>query len=373
MATKRKIGRRSFLKGTAGVGGGVVASGLGAPMIWAQSEPTQLNVGAWGGLYGEMIHGYVGDMFEQETGVKINYVRGGDSAKLTQMRTEKGKQTLDVVYWTPTAASIMARETGEVVAISEKADLIPNMGELSDASRDTAIWSEYSLPPWTYAWGLVYRTDRIDESQAEAVDSWDVVLDKAYTRRIGWPNINWGNGWGVCTLAMMRDSGTVESGKPRDIEPGWELLKTFKDQVLKFYDNDGQAEQLLRSGDTWITIRSTFENSLFRKKGLPVNVWTDVKEGLAATNESISIIRSGDDKREDLAARYVNLCFSREAQSKLATFFATPLNPNATVPAEYAAEILTPEEVDGLNHFDWIWMGTQLDGWTERWNKALAA
>ena len=46
-------------------------------MIWAQSEPTQLNVGAWGGLYGEMIHGYVGDMFEQETGVKINYCTRG--------------------------------------------------------------------------------------------------------------------------------------------------------------------------------------------------------------------------------------------------------------------------------------------------------
>ena len=76
MATKRKTARRSFLKGSAGVGGGLVASGLGAPMIWAQSQPTQINVGAWGGLYGEMIHGYVGEMFEQETGVKINYVRG---------------------------------------------------------------------------------------------------------------------------------------------------------------------------------------------------------------------------------------------------------------------------------------------------------
>ena len=171
----------------------------------------------------------------------------------------------------------------------------------------------------------------------------------------------------------MRGSGTIESGQPHDIEAGWDLLPTFKPQVLKFYDSDGEAEQLLRSGDTWITIRSTFENSLFRQKGLPVAAWTGVKEGMAATNEAISIIRTGDDQREDMAARYLNFCLSREAQSKLATFFATPLNPMAEVPAEIAAEILTPEEVDGLNHFDWIWMGTQLDAWTERWNKALAA
>ena len=263
------------------------------------------------------------------------------------MRAERGRQTLDVAYWTPTAASIMARETGDVVAISEKAHLIPNMDDFSDASRDPNIWSEYSFPPWTYAWGLVYRTDRIDESAAKSVESWDVVLDEAYTRRIGWPNINWGNGWGVCTLAMMRGSGTVESGKAHDLDAGWKLLDTFKSQVLKFYDSDGEAEQLLRSGDTWITIRSTFENSLFRQKGLPVAAWTGVKEGMAATNEAISIIRTGDDKREDMAARYLNLCLSREAQSRLATFFATPLNPMASVPRNTRPRSSAPRRSTG--------------------------
>jgi len=372
MVAKYKVTRRKVLKGAAAVGGGALASSFGAPMIWAQSTPTSINVGAWGGLYGDMIHGGVGESFEKETGIKINYVRGGDSAKMTQMRAEKGHQTLDAVYWTPTAASIMARELNEVVPIAEKADLIPNIASLTDSGRDPAIWSDYSLPPWTYGWTLLYRTDRIDEATAAGVNSWDVILDETYKNRIGWPNINWGNGWGLLTLAMMRGMGTVESGKPHDASAGWDLLEQFKPQVLKFYDNDGEAEQLLRSGDTWITIRSTFENSGFRQKGLPVNAFTSLKEGMAATNEAMSIIRTGDTAREDIAARYLNHALSKEAQAKLATFYVTPIVPGVDLPADLAAQLLTQEEVDAMNHFDWLWMGKRLDEWTEQWAKALA-
>jgi putative spermidine/putrescine transport system substrate-binding protein len=367
-----KTTRRKFISHTAALGGGVAAASLGAPMIWAQSKPTTLNVGAWGGLWGEMIHGFAGESFERETGVKINYIRGGDSAKLAQMRAERGRQTMDVAYWTPTSASIIAREMNEVVPIAEKENLIPNLYDLDDASRDSRIWSEYGLPPWAIAYTLLYRTDHIDEATAAAVDSWDVVFDEQYRRRIGWPNINWGSGWGLCTLAMMRGAGTFETGKPHDVSPGWELVPQLTPQVLKFYDNDGEAEQLLRSGDTWITIRATFENSLFRSKGMPVNAWTNLKEGMSASNELISIIRTGDSEREDLAAQYINHALSPEAQSRLAQYFAAPMNPKAEVPAEYADQILSREEIASLNHFDWIWMGTQLDQWTEQWGKAIA-
>ena len=376
MSRKSNVTRRKFLKGaaktSAAIGAGAVAAKIGAPAIWAQSKPDTLNVGAWGGLYGEAIHGGAGESFEKKFGVKINYVRGGDSAKMTQMRAEKGHQTLDVAYWTPTSASIMARELGDVVPIAEKADLIPNMMDLAPASRDPKIWSDFGLPPWTYGWTLLYRTDRIDEAAAKAVDSWEVIFDEKYKRRIGWPNINWGNGWGLLTLAMLSNSGTIESGKPHDAGPGWTNLERLKPQVLKFYDNDGEAEQLLRSGDTWITIRSTFENSLFRQKGVPVNAWTGLKEGMCATNEAISMIRTGDKAREDLSAEYLNHALSVEAQEKFATFFFTPINPKAKLPPSVAAELLTVEEVAQMNHFDWLWMGEMLDPWTEQWNKALA-
>jgi spermidine/putrescine-binding protein len=181
-----------------------------------------------------------------------------------------------------------------------------------------------------------------------------------------------GPGWGLTTLAMMGSTATVESGKPHDVSPGWALLPKMVPQVLTFWDGDDKAEQLISSGETWITIRSTFENSLFRKKGLPVDAFTTLKEGMIATNETISIVRTGDKAREDMAARYVNNALEVAAQTKLAEYFFTPINPKAKLPEQLASQLLTRDQVDKLNHFDSIWMGTQIDKWTEQWNKAIA-
>ena len=374
---KRDLGitRRTVLKGitTATAGVSTWLGGIRPRRGLAQSKPSKITVGAWGGLYGEAIHASFTEPFEKATGVKVEYVRGGDSSRIAKMRAEKGRQQLDVAFGTPTLASILSRELNGLVPLSEKADLLPALKDLPAASRDPKIWTDVAVPPWTYAWTLVYRTDRIDSAWVKTVDSWHAVFDPKLKKKVGWPNIGWGPGWGLTTLAMMGGTATVESGKPHDVSPGWALLPKMVPQVLTFWDGDHKAEQLISSGETWITIRSTFENSQFRKKGLPVDAFTNLKEGLIATNETISIVRTGDKAREDMAARYVNNALEVAAQTKLAEYFFTPINPKAKAPEQVASQLLTREQVDKLNHFDWIWMGTQIDKWTEQWSKAIAS
>ena len=369
------VTRRTVLKGitTTTLGGPAWVGGLRPPRVLAQSKPAKITVGAWGGLYGEAIHASFGESFEKATGVKIEYVRGGDSSRIAKMRAEKGRQQLDVVFGTPTLASIVSRELNALVPLSEKLDLLPAFKDLPEASRDPKIWTDVAVPPWTYAWTLVYRTDKIDATWAKSVDTWHAVFDPKLKKKVGWPNITWGPGWGLTTLAMMGGAATVESGKPHDVAPGWALLPKMVPQVLTFWDGDDKAEQLISSGETWITIRSTFENSLFRKKGLPIDAFTNLKEGMIATNETVSIVRTGDKAREDMAAQYINNALTVEAQAKLAEYFFTPINPKVKPPEQLARQLLTREQVDKLNHFDSIWMGTQIDKWTEQWNKAIAS
>ena len=173
-------------------------------------------------------------------------------------------------------------------------------------------------------------------------------------------------------LAMMENAGTIQSGRPRDVEPGWQLLPKLKPQVLKFWDNDGEAEQLMVSGETWISVRASFEVSQWKKKQVPIDAFAGLKEGMIATNEALSIIRSGDQGREDLAAQYINHCLTPSSQMRLAENLMTPISPKVTLPPELASLLLTVQDVENMKHFDWIWMGTQIDKWTERWNKALA-
>jgi putative spermidine/putrescine transport system substrate-binding protein len=376
MKRKVDVTRRTVLKGiaaAAAAGGPVWVGGRGPVRAVAQAKPSKLTVGAWGGLYGEAIHAAFTEPFEKATGVKVEYVRGGDASRIAKMRAEKGRQQLDVVFGTPTSASILSRELNALVPLSEKAALLPSLKDLPAMTRDPKIWTEVAVPPWTYAWTLVYRTDKIDAGWAKTVDSWHAVFDPKLKKKVGWPNITWGPGWGLTTLAMMGGAATVESGKPQDVAPGWALLPKMVPQVLTFWDGDDKAEQLISSGETWITIRSTFENSLFRKKGLPVDAFTNLKEGMIATNETISIVRSGDAAREDMAARYLNTALEVGPQAKLAEYFFTPINPKVKVPEPLAAQLLTREQVDKLNHFDAVWMGTQIDKWTEQWSKAIAS
>jgi ABC-type thiamine transport system substrate-binding protein len=188
---------------------------------------------------------------------------------------------------------------------------------------------------------------------------------------VGWPNINWGPGWGLLTLAMLNGTGTVESGRPHDVASAWSLLPRLADQVLTFYNGDDQAVQLLRSGDTVMTYRSTFEAGLLQREKVPVRAWTHLKENMIATNEAVSLVRSGDRNREELAAKFLNAALSPEAQLRLAEAFFTPINPMVKLPPALAGQLLSSREVERLNHFDWIWIGTQIDAWTEQWNKTI--
>lgn len=337
----------------------------------ATSPVETLRVHVWGGAWGDAVKASVGDAFEQEFGVKVEYVHGGSSEALARMRSEAGNPTLDVVYWTPQAAVAIAAETGELVPLQEVRDQIPNIGELHPGMFDAETWGEHSVVPWTYAWTMMYRTDLISEEEAAQGDSWSIVLDPKWKGKVGFPDINSGQGMALMTLALIQGQGTIESGDPRNVDEAWELVPQLADNVV-FYQTDEQAVNQLRSGEVWMQYRTTFELPLYLEEGLPVAVWTDFKEGLIATFEVMSIVKSGDPAREELAAKFVNMQLSQSSQEILATHFFTPSNRLAQIPAEVEGLVLTVEEVEKLQHFDYLWMAEQHDQWTEEWNRLIA-
>jgi len=364
--------RRHFIGAASAAAGASLAAKFAVPAFVRAATPEKITVGVWGGAWGDAVKASVGDPFEKKYGVKVEYIHGGDTERKAKMRAEKGRQTLDVAYWTPSAAYIIATENNALVPLSEKKALLPNVADLYKGMFEPQIWTEWTVAPWTYAWTLLYRTDKISATDAAKVNSWRAIFDPKWKGKVGWPNINWGNGWGLLTLALMEGEGTAESGKPHEIEKAWALVPQVKKQVTTFYGGDDEAATLIKSGETWVTLRSTFETFVYQKEGAPISMWTGLKEGMVATNEAMSIVRNGDPAREDLAAKWINLQLSPESQETLATHFFTPVNKNAKIPSEYKSKILTVQEIQKLNHFDWIWMGKMLDSWTEKWNRAIS-
>jgi spermidine/putrescine-binding protein len=368
----RMITRRRLIGTFSAAVGASLASKYAVPAFVRAATPDKVVVGVWGGAWGDAVKASVGDPFEKKYGVKVEYAHGGDTERKAKMRAEKGRQTLDVAYWTPSAAYVIATELNALVPLSEKKAALPNIADLYKGMYEPQIWTKWSVAPWTYAWTLLYRADKIPAADAAKVNSWREIFNPKWKGKVGWPNINWGNGWGLLTLALMQGEGTVESGKPHDIEKAWALVPQLKGQVTTFYGGDDEAATLLKSGETWLTLRSTFETYSYEKEGAPIKMWTKLKEGMVATNESMSIVRSGDAAREDLAAKWINMQLSPESQEILATHFFTPSNRKAKIPGTYKDKVLSVLEVQSLNHFDWIWMGKMLDSWTEKWNHAIS-
>jgi putative spermidine/putrescine transport system substrate-binding protein len=362
------ITRRSFLGGCIGVSGALLA---GASQ--ASGKLDQLVVGCWGGSSGAAVKASVGDPFEKEFGVKVVYDYGGDTEHKAKVRAEKGHQRLDVLYNTPGTAYVLAKEANALVPIADMASLIPNLADLYKNLADPNIWTEWGVAPWTYAWTLIYRTDKISKEDAAKVDSWAVLLDPKYKGKVGYPNINWGNGYALLVLALIQGQGTVESGHPREVDKGWELVPKIKSQVSTFTKSDMEAQTLFKSGEIWIAMRSSREVPVYQKEGVPTGMFTNLKEGMVATNEIISVVRSGNALREEMAARFVNKALSAEAQTVLAKNFFTPSNKRAQIPADVKDYVLTVDQLEKLNHWDWIWDAQMLDQWTERWNRMISS
>lgn len=380
-----RVTRRKFIAGFGWAGLGLMIGAAGCAPSPVSSPTTaqpaqaptsapavdKIVVGCWGGVWGEAIKASVGDRFEKEFGVKVEYSYGGVTERLAKMRAEAGNQTLDVTYWTPTACAIADRELKAVVPLKEKAELLPNMKELHDSFLDQVIWTDSSVAPWLVTQTLLYRTDKIPDEYAAKVDSWRVIFDPQWKGRIGWSNINRGTGMGLLLLAMLEGQGTIESGKPHEIDKAWPLAKQLKDQVPTFYTSDNEATSQLKMGETWISQRSHVEAFRMQDEGVPVRAWMDLKEGLLSSNESLSIIRSGNAAREDLAARFINMALSKEAGEVLIGYYFSPVNKNAQPPSGQEDRVLTAKQMASIKHLDNVWMAEQYDGWLERWSKEL--
>ncbi len=372
MMTRKDFVRNAAYMGAGAALLGVAGCGQSAPAGGEAAGSSKLRVSEWGGAFGALIEEVVGPEFKRQTGVEYEFVLGGSTEAGTKLRTERANPGLDVVYWDPAWAARIAKELDLLIPIQEKAELIPNLGELETGFFEEEVWSPFTVAAWANATTLLYRADKIDKSKVSGWDSWTVILDPAYKGHVTWPDANYGSGWGLMMLSMIGGAGTIQSGKPHDFQPGIELAKKLEPQVVTFYKGDDEAATLIKSGEAWLRMGFIIEAPAFQGEGVDVQNFLDVKEGLALANEAISIVRTGRTETEDLAAKWINIHLSPEVQSQAPKYGFTPIHKSAQVPPEFRKNTLTTEQLRGMEAFDWVWMGENGQELQDAWDRALS-
>ena len=133
-----------------------------------------LNVYNWG----DYIDQEVLDMFEKETGIKVNYENFNNNEELLA-KIEAGSTNYDVLFPSDYMVGIM-REKG----LLQKLDFnnIPNAKYIDERFKGLNYdeKDEYNVPYMWQTVGIVYNAKKINEK----VDSWDMLWNENYKRRI---------------------------------------------------------------------------------------------------------------------------------------------------------------------------------------------
>ncbi|HPY98302.1 MAG: Spermidine/putrescine-binding periplasmic protein precursor [Firmicutes bacterium ADurb.Bin099] len=133
-----------------------------------------LNVYNWG----EYIDMEVLDMFEEETGIKVNYNTFVTNEDM-YVKLSKGRVSYDVIF---PSDYMIQRMIEEDMLQKINMDNVPNYSNIADVHKNLSFDpnNEYSVP---YLWGTVgilYNKTMVSDT----VDSWDILWNEKYSQKI---------------------------------------------------------------------------------------------------------------------------------------------------------------------------------------------
>ena len=207
------------------------------------SEKKELNVYNWG----DYIDPQVIDMFEEETGIKVNYeVYATNEDMYTKVKS--GASSYDIII---PSDYMIQKMISEDMLQPINFDNIPNYSNIDDKFKnlDYDPTGEYSVP---YMWGTVgilYNTTMVDEP----VDSYDILWDEKYAGQIYMYNSQ----RETIGISLLRLGYSMNSTNPDEIAQATEELIKQKPLVQaylgdpvkdKMIGNEG-AMAVVYSGD----------------------------------------------------------------------------------------------------------------------------
>lgn len=138
------------------------------------SDKEVVNVYNWG----EYIDKDVLKIFEQETGIKVNYNLFTTNEDM-YVKLSKGRVSYDVVFPSDYMVQRMIKED---MAQKINMDNVPNYKNIDEVHKNLRYdpLNEYSVP---YLWGTVgilYNTKKV----TDIVDSWDILWNPKYSQQI---------------------------------------------------------------------------------------------------------------------------------------------------------------------------------------------
>lgn len=291
---------------------------------------------------------YYIDAFEQDTGIKVEYVRMSSGEVLARVEAEAGNPQASVWHAGSNTSHINAASKGLLEPYRPKTDF-----ELPDQfhAKDWA-WTGF----YSGAIGFVTNTNFLAEHNAQAPTSWTDLLDPVFANNVAMA-YPYTSGTAYTTWATIIQMVGLD-----DALDWWEK---FDQQSIHHYTNSGTG-CIPQAGLGEVAVGIAFSHDILAKgvnQGYPV-VMTFPKEGTGYEIGGLSLIKGGPEP--ELGKRFIDWCFTANAQNLFQRYSRLPVNPAATV----GEGAVTLDQVN-LIDFDHIWAGENKDELIAAWRDRI--
>lgn len=329
---------------------------LNARPGFAQSAPTQLSLGTYGGVF-ETALNTLAPKLKADTGIEL--VKSIGSSQIILSKLQAGGQH------PPFEAVIM---TAEAMLLGEQRNFlrpvtveqVPGLARVQKRLlAPFATKGGYTTVPTHWkAIGILWRHDLVPFEIRSWLDLWRPEL----RNRISVQNMPTLGG-----ALMLVSAAIVHGGSQRNLEPGWQAMRALRPNIREFYAITSNALTSLVAGDTWVSV-----NTL--DLGLPLAsrnvVATAPVEGVGYSPEGIGFPRFGGN--EAAAYRFADFMLRDDVQLAWAQQAKVAPSTTVAVPPGLQQDLVETEAMlSRLFDIDFLNIALDIQKWSDRWREEV--
>jgi mannopine transport system substrate-binding protein len=233
------------------------------PAAAASKEGGKLVFVSPGGTYAAAMNAAFLEPFQDETGIKIEQVEGGDDP-IAQVKAQvkSGNVQWDVAGCGKITASAFPDlwETIDKSIVTATDDFVTD-----GLVTDLVVASDVEAFPI-----IAYSTEKF---KSAGPGSWADFFDtKKFPGPRGVPNVGLDSAWSVPAAALLADGIAPDQLVPFDLDRAYKKLDQLKPDIRAFYTTFSQSQDILRSGEVVINMMTDGRALQLVNGGTPVAV-----------------------------------------------------------------------------------------------------
>ncbi len=299
--------------------------------------------------HGESMLEFVADAFEDETGVKVEFINlKGELAD--RVRAEKENPQSDVMYGAPSSVyQELKQEKLFALFFPSWADKINPLFKDKEG-----YWFGTIQTPVL----MFYNSKMM--SKAEALKDWSDLADPKYKNRIVSRNA-------LSSSARATYSALLQQfDKKGELDDGWKFLKAMDANVKRYYGSGSLQFQAVGRQEaplSFAVLNSVIDNKI--KNKLPLEI-IDAESGSPVITDGIAVIKGA--KHLNAAKAFVEFAGGVEAQAMLANKF----NRMPTLPEAIANSPKWMGEIKfRVMDVDWGALALKQSAWMQKWDMEI--